>query len=92
VAQEEPVATEGPKEQADEEGGPPGLALHGAEAGLRVDEGLVADAGDPRAWFDQDTVAIVAVVGLQALRHVGGGDEGSKGGEGGGRGDGWCLW
>ena len=58
VAQEEPVATEGPKEQAggvalmlfmerywtitpDEEGGPPGLALHGAEAGLRVDEGLV---------------------------------------------------
>ena len=24
----------------DEEGGLPGLALHGAEAGLRVDEGL----------------------------------------------------
>ena len=51
-----------------DEGIPSGLALDGAEACLGVDEGLVAGAGD--SWYgisDEDTDAVVAVVGLQTL-------------------------
>ena len=51
-----------------DEGSLPGLALDGAEACFRVDEGLFAGAGD--SWDgipDEDTGAIVAVVGLQTL-------------------------
>ena len=51
-----------------DEGSPPGLALDGAEASLGVDEGLVAGAGDSQAGVsDEDTGAVVAVVGLNTL-------------------------
>ena len=52
----------------DDEGSPPGLALDGAETSLGVDEGLVAGAGDSQGWIsDEDTGAVVAVVGLNTL-------------------------
>ena len=51
-----------------DEGIPSGLALDGAEASLGVHEGLVTDAGDSRAGIsDEDTGAVVAVVGLNTL-------------------------
>ena len=51
-----------------DEGSPPGLSLDGAEASLGVDEELVAGAGDSQAGIsDEDTDAVVAVVGLNTL-------------------------
>ena len=83
MAQIEPVSTKGSDKQAEkpsvscevkgrvapcDEGRPPGLALDGAEASLRVDEGLIAGAGDSWAGIsDEDTGAVVAVVGLDTL-------------------------
>ena len=65
----------------DEEGNPPALALDGAEACLGVDEGLLAAAGDPHAGPDEDTGAVVAVVGLDTLGQVGRRFEDREGGE-----------
>ena len=65
----------------DDEGNPPALALDGAEACLGVDEGLLAAAGDPHAGPDEDTGAVVAVVGLDTLGEVGRRFEDREGGE-----------